>query len=110
MNLTEFYNLLNIPYNKNLNIDIEKRSNTNRILLLKINGVEFKGTEVYNKLSLRSTDFTIELLGDKISITTKGYGHGVGMSQYGALGMAKSGFTYKEILSHYYQNTNLTKL
>ena len=108
--LTEFYKLLNIPYNKNLNIDIEKRSTTNRILLLKINGYEFKGTDVYSKLSLRSTDFEINLQGDSVSITTKGYGHGVGMSQYGALGMAKVGYKYDEILSHYYQNTTLTKL
>lgn len=110
MNLTEFYKLLNIPYNKNLNIEIEKRSSTNRILLLKINNVEFKGTDIYNKLSLRSTDFNIELQGQAVSITTKGYGHGVGMSQYGALGMAKEGYTYDQILAHYYQNTSLTKI
>ena len=110
MNLTEFYRRLNIPYNKNLNIEIQKRSSTNRILLLKINNVSFKGTEVYNALSLRSTDFTIELQGDTVSITTKGYGHGVGMSQYGALGMAKAGYTYEQILKHYYQNTNLAKI
>lgn len=110
ISLNEFYQKLNLPYNKNLNIEIEKRSTTNRILLLKINNQEFKGTDVYNKLSLRSTDFTIELYGDNVKITTKGYGHGVGMSQYGALGMAKKGYTYSQILSHYYQNTNLTKL
>lgn len=110
INLTEFYQKLNIPYNKNLNIEILKRSTTNRILLLKINNIEFKGTDIYNKLSLKSTDFKIELLGDTIKISTKGYGHGVGMSQYGALGMAKAGYTYEEILKHYYQNTNLKKL
>ena len=110
MNLTEFYKQLGIPYNKNLNIEIEKRSKTNRILLLKINGYEFKGTDIYNKLSLRSTDFNIELQGQTVSITMKGYGHGVGMSQYGALGMAKAGYTYDEILAHYYQETTLTKL
>ena len=110
ISLVEFYQKLNIPYNKNLNIEIIKRSKTNRILLLKINGVEFKGTDIYNKLSLRSTDFIFELQGDAISITTKGYGHGVGMSQYGALGMAKEGYTYKEILKHYYQNSNIIKM
>ena len=110
MSLTEFYQNLGLPYNKNLNIEIEKRSNTGRILLLKINNIEFKGTDVYNKISLRSTDFTIELQGNYISITTKGYGHGVGMSQYGALGMAKNGYNYQEILKHYYTNTNITKI
>lgn len=110
ISLNEFYDKLNLPYNKNLNIEIIKRSNTNRILLLKINNQEFKGTDIYNKLSLRSTDFTIELYGNNVKITTKGYGHGVGMSQYGALGMAKKGYSYQEILKHYYQNVNLKKL
>ena len=110
MNIIDFYQKLNIPYQKNLEIIIEKRSNTNRILLLKINNYEFKGTEVCNLLSLRSTDFTLELNNDEVIITTKGYGHGVGMSQYGALGMAKAGYNYQEILKHYYQNTEITKL
>ena len=110
LNLTDFYQKLNIPYNKNLNIEIEKKSNAGRILLLKINNIEFKGTDIYNKLQLKSTDFEIKLQGETVEIITKGYGHGVGMSQYGAQGMAKKGYTYKEILSHYYQNTNLKKL
>ena len=110
INLTDFYKKLNIPYNKNLNIEIEKRSNTGRILLIKINNKEFKGTDIYNILGLKSTDFTIELQGDTVEIKTKGYGHGVGMSQYGAEGMAKKGYNYKEILSHYYQGTNLKKI
>lgn len=110
ISLTDFYKKLNLPYNKNLNIEILKRSSTNRILLLKINNVEFKGTDIYNKLSLRSTDFEIELQGETVKIRTKGYGHGVGMSQYGALGMALEGYSYEEILSHYYTNTNITKL
>ena len=110
ISLTTFYQELNLPYDKNLNIEIEKRSTTNRILLLKINNREFKGTDVYNKLGLRSTDFTIELKGDYVTITTVGYGHGVGMSQYGALGMAKKGYTYDAILKHYYSNTYLAKI
>ena len=110
INLTEFYKDLNIPYNKNLNIEIKKKSKTGRILLIKINNKSFKGTDLYNKLSLRSTDFTIELDKDAVIITTKGYGHGVGMSQYGAEGMAKEGYNYKQILSHYYQNTFIKKL
>ena len=108
--LTEFYRLLGIPYSKNLNVDILKRSSTNRILLLKINNNTFKGTEIYNMLSLKSTDFVIDLQGDTVSITMKGYGHGVGMSQYGALGMAKEGYTYKEILRHYYQGSEIKKI
>ena len=110
INLTEFYKDLDIPYNKNLNIEINKKSKTGRILLIKINNKSFKGTDLYDKLSLRSTDFTIELDKDAVIITTKGYGHGVGMSQYGAEGMAEEGYNYKQILSHYYQNTFIKKL
>ena len=110
LTLTEFYKKLNIPYNKNINIEIEKKSSTGRILLLKINNQEFKGTDIYNKLGLKSTDFTIELEGQTIKIITKGYGHGVGMSQYGAEGMAKKGYTYKEILKHYYKKIFLKKI
>lgn len=110
MNLSAFYNKLELKYDKNLNIEITKRSESGRIMTIYINGVKFKGTELYNKLGLRSTDFEIELLGDEILITTKGYGHGVGMSQYGALGMAKEGFTYEEILKHYYSGVSLKKI
>ena len=43
-------------------------------------------------------------------MTTKGYGHGVGMSQYGALAMAKKGYKYDEILKHYYQGVDIKKI
>ena len=48
--------------------------------------------------------------GSNVIIETKGYGHGVGMSQYGALGMAKAGYTYDEILKHYYTGTTIKKI
>ena len=86
------------------------RSDSNRVLSITINEKTFKGTEVRTKLGLRSTDFTIDIIDDNVNITTKGYGHGVGMSQYGANGMAKAGYTYEQILKHYYQNTEITKL
>ena len=109
MSLQEFYERLNLPYDRNLKIDILERSSSNRIVRLKINGKEFLGRDVYNRLGLRSCDFSIQLLGNNVSIETKGYGHGVGMSQYGALGMAKNGFSYKDILDHYYIGTHLKK-
>ena len=45
--------------------------------------------------------------GDKITFHTKGYGHGVGMSQYGAQGMALAGYNYLEIIKHYYQGVEI---
>lgn len=107
MSLKEFYNKLDLSYNRDLDVEIISRSNTNRVLSLKINNVEFTGRELYNLLSLRSTDFVISQIGTNVFIDMKGYGHGVGMSQYGALGMAKEGYNYKEILTYYYQNTSI---
>ena len=66
--------------------------------------------EIRKKLSLRSTDFTIIINNDLIMITTKGYGHGVGMSQYGANNMAKLGYTYEEILKYYYQDIEIDSI
>lgn len=110
LSLKEFYNLLELSFNNKLNIVILERSNSNRIISLKINGVKFSGRDIYNKLKIRSTDFNITQSGDKVIIKTKGFGHGVGMSQYGAYGMAKAGYNYKEILSHYYVGTKINKV
>ena len=74
-----------------------------------IGGVTFKGTELRKLLGLRSTAFTMVATDEMITVTTRGYGHRVGMSQYGADAMAVSGSTYEEILAHYYQGTELKK-
>lgn len=73
-------------------------------------GKTFTGIQVFQKLNLKSTDFTITSKGDTVEIQTLGFGHGVGMSQYGAQGMANDGYLYQDILKHYYQNTEITKL
>ena len=104
----EFCTQLNLDCT-NIRIGEITRSNTNRVNKIVINDEEFKGTTIRSKLNLRSTDFDIEVTDKGINITTRGYGHGVGMSQYGANEMAKLGFTYEEILKYYYKNVNLTK-
>ncbi|MFI3260736.1 MAG: stage II sporulation protein D [bacterium] len=83
-----------------------KYTETNHIEQITINNKIFKGTDFRMLLSLRSTDISI-IIKEDISITTKGYGHGVGMSQYGANEMAKKGYTYIEILEHYYKNIEI---
>ena len=69
----------------------------------------FTGTELRKLLELRSTAFEVAVDSDSIVITTRGYGHRVGMSQYGADAMATGGSTYPEILAYYYQGTELTQ-
>ena len=61
-------------------------------------------------LGIRSNYFTVTIENNKVVVVTKGFGHGVGMSQYGAHGMAKNGYDYKEILAHYYQGTTIKNL
>lgn len=109
-NLKSFYYLLGIKYNQKLNIEILKTTSTGRIKKIKINGKELTGSDVASKLGLRSSFFNIEKNNENIIIITKGYGHGVGMSQYGANGMAKEGYSYDQILKHYYQGVEIKKI
>ena len=110
ISLQEFYEKLGLKYQKKLTVEILERSDTNRILKLKINNQEFSGRTLYEKLGLRSTDFEIIQSNSNVEIKTKGYGHGVGMSQYGAQGMALKGYKYDEILKHYYTGTKINKI
>ncbi|MDQ0089851.1 stage II sporulation protein D [Paenibacillus anaericanus] len=73
-----------------------------KVKSISIGGEIFTGREVREKLKLRSSQFTFKLDGKNVNITTYGYGHGVGMSQWGANGMAKEGYTSTQILKHYY--------
>ncbi len=108
--LNDFYQKLGLEYQDKIEIEVIETTSTGRIKTLKINGKEFNGRDVASKLSLRSNYFEITQNEQNVTITTKGFGHGVGMSQYGALGMAKEGYTYEEILKHYYQGTEIKKI
>lgn len=74
---------------------------------IRIGGRDYKGTELRKLLGLKSTAFTVSANPKGVTITTKGYGHRVGMSQYGADAMAEGGSSYEQILSYYYQGTSL---
>ncbi len=76
---------------------------------IKIGGKTFKGTEIRSLLGLRSACFTISKNNENYIIITKGNGHGVGMSQFGANEMAKTGSNYEEILYHYFSGCILDK-
>lgn len=107
--LNEFYSKLGLSYSSVLNIKIISTTQTGRIQKISINGKEFTGSTVCSKLSLKSTFFEIKQDGNNVIINNKGYGHGVGMSQYGAQGMAKEGYKYDEILKHYYTDIEIKK-
>ena len=83
------------------------RSAAGGVKTVKLGGVTIEGTAVRELFGLQSTNFTITTTEDSITFHTIGYGHGVGLSQYGAKYMAEQGSDYTEILAHYYPGTEL---
>jgi stage II sporulation protein D len=117
--IKDFYNALRKIYPKiKLNtanileeINIIEYSEGGRAKTIKIGNVMLKGTDFREMFSLRSTNIKIEMAGkESLKITTYGYGHGVGMSQWGANAMAKSGSSFEEIIKHYYRGVSLTSI
>lgn len=109
MPLDTISNKLGLSLNNDSVINILSYTDGGNIKEININGNNFSGKKVRELLGLRSADFDISISDNNANITTRGYGHGVGMSQYGANGMANAGYSYKDILSHYYPGTTLTK-
>lgn len=90
------------------NFSVLELSDGGRVKKIKVGNIELKGTDLRTILSLRSTNFKIEKgKEDELNITTIGFGHGVGMSQYGANYLAKNGGTFEEILKYYYNGVTL---
>ncbi|MBQ7345060.1 MAG: stage II sporulation protein D [Oscillospiraceae bacterium] len=74
---------------------------------MRIGQTRYSGVEIRGIFGLRSTVFQVEVTEDSVVFRTDGYGHRVGLSQYGAEAMAVDGYSYDQILSHYYQGTTL---
>ena len=83
------------------------RTEAGSIIDVLVGDVRLKGSEVRQALGLNSANFKVKVEGENLIFTTIGYGHGVGMSQYGARYFALDGYTYDQILSHYYPGTQL---
>ncbi|MCM3603188.1 stage II sporulation protein D [Robertmurraya korlensis] len=107
LTVEDFQEKLGVKINSSGDLSKIVRTSSNRVSTVDINGKLFSGKEIREMLGLRSTDFTLELEGTNIIVNTKGNGHGVGMSQYGANGMAKQGRNFKEILNYYYQDIEI---
>lgn len=84
-----------------------RRDGSGRVASVRLGGVEIGGKELRGLFSLRSTAFELEYDSSRFTFTVTGFGHGVGMSQYGADKMARQGAEYTEILTHYYPGTVL---
>lgn len=85
----------------------EEFSASGYVTSIQAGDVTLSGAELRALLGLRSTDFTAECNGDSFTFKVNGYGHGVGLSQYGADYMARQGSSFDQILSHYYPGTTL---
>ena len=79
------------------------------VATLSLGGVPFKGVEIRKLFGLNSANFTIDIIGSDVIFDVRGYGHGVGMSQYGANFMAEKGGTYTDILKKYYTGVDIVK-
>ncbi len=106
MDIDEFCQKLGISENW-VDIGAVQYTDGGGIDVIEINGMAFKGTEVRSKLGLRSTVFAILQVGSSINILTRGFGHRVGLSQYGADAMAAAGCDYEQILKHYYTGVEI---
>lgn len=114
----EFINKINSAYAGALSsdsilekdINIISRGEGGGVKEIKIGNVTMSGVNFRKILKLNSSDFQITYTTKSLIITTKGYGHGVGMSQFGAKAMAQNGIDYLTILQHYYTGVNIEKL
>lgn len=116
--LEEFIEKINSKYasanltkeNISGNIEIISRSEAGGIKEIRLGGEKVKGLEFRLYLGLTSTNFEYSIADNKIIFKCKGYGHGVGMSQWGANVMAKDNKNYEEILKHYYTGVDLKEI
>ena len=91
-------------------IKVLERSEGGRITKLKVGDKTFEGSDVRTALGLNSANFNFSVGGNSILFTVVGNGHGIGMSQYGADGMAKNGSDYRDIVMHYYQGVDIVQI
>lgn len=90
-------------------IRVEEEYPSGRVAALRAGDTVFSGRDVREALNLRSSMFTVSVEGENVQFIQRGYGHGIGMSQYGAHGMAQQGYTYDRIVRYYYNEVELSK-
>ncbi len=90
-------------------VKITKKSLSGTVLKITVGGKELTGEEIRKAFSLRSPTFTVKTTKNAVTFNVSGYGHGIGMSQYGANYLAENGYSYKDILEHYYSGTKIIK-
>lgn len=106
--IADFEKKLGVDIGENTSVGTNISKTTgNRVDTIEIQGKKIDGKKIRELLDLNSTDFEFKRTGDQVIVTTKGLGHGVGMSQFGANGMAQEGKSYKDIISYYYTGVQI---
>lgn len=109
--INESYDTANLsPGKLSEQISIVSYTDGGAVKEITLGEVTISGVEFRKIFGLNSANFSLEFLSNQININCKGYGHGVGMSQWGANIMAEEGKSYEEILSHYYTGINIEKI
>ncbi|MFR5267004.1 stage II sporulation protein D [Clostridium sp.] len=116
--IPDFINIVNKNYNKSElradnikdSIKIVSRTEGGAVKEIKLQNISLTGVEFRKLFNLNSANFNISVKNNKVNIYCKGYGHGVGMSQWGANAMAKRGKKHDEILEHYFNGTKIIDL
>lgn len=114
----EFINLINSSYknaglsllNLDTSVTIMSRNEGGTVRNIRLGRATISGVKFRSLMGLNSTNFNLSFSGSKVTICCLGYGHDVGMSQWGADSMAKRGKNYKDILCHYYSGVKINKI
>ncbi len=113
----EFIEKINSAYKTGLTVNniesklkVISRTASGRVDKIQLGNVTITGVQLRTALSLRSTNLTIKVSANTVTIDTIGYGHGVGMSQFGANYMAKNGAKYNEIIKHYFTGVQIEQI
>ena len=91
-------------------VEVVSRYTSGQVKTLRLGGAKVTGKELRKLLGLKSANFALDFSKKEVCITTHGFGHGVGMSQYGARAMALEGADYAGILKHYYTGIELGQM
>ncbi len=108
--LDQYIDLINDYFSTDINNPEEIKfvsGDTGLFSSITIQSREVSNDDLRRALSLKSPSFTTEIVDDTVIITNYGNGHLVGMSQYGAYGMSLEGYSYRQILNHYYSNIEI---
>jgi stage II sporulation protein D len=96
-----------VPVSASPPLHVVEETSSDRVKRIQVGDKTFTGRQFREALGLNSTAFSWQIQGGQITFVTHGFGHGVGMSQYGADGMAKEGHDYKEILNYFYKGVQI---